>query len=332
MTDELACLRDISTTIPFEALNALVSALLTRPELLDQVCERYKDIYVDNPYERDEFEVVYLPYVLIEAARRGTLEQRRRIIEELVGEMECRADDEDWSAREFLFNCVKTLPFNDLAPCVLEPLARCLRRDDGMEAMIYWDLLAPTWNEGSEEIRQRVRDLAMEALQAAHDEKKISPDAPFFCYRLAELKHLPALPLMRAVEQHLRRVSKSAIDRIDANGVRDAIEILEGKRDPYEERPAKPLLQVVQEEVDMYAEWYRKRKEPGYQAEGDADEFEALEEPEESPPIMPNYGEQTLAALGFDDRHRLGGSGRKIGRNDPCPCGSGKKYKKCCGG
>ncbi|MBT4622773.1 MAG: SEC-C domain-containing protein, partial [Verrucomicrobia bacterium] len=24
--------------------------------------------------------------------------------------------------------------------------------------------------------------------------------------------------------------------------------------------------------------------------------------------------------------HRL-----KVGRNDPCPCGSGKKHKKCCG-
>ena len=23
--------------------------------------------------------------------------------------------------------------------------------------------------------------------------------------------------------------------------------------------------------------------------------------------------------------------GKTIGRNDPCPCGSGKKYKKCCG-
>jgi preprotein translocase subunit SecA len=23
--------------------------------------------------------------------------------------------------------------------------------------------------------------------------------------------------------------------------------------------------------------------------------------------------------------------GRKIGRNEPCPCGSGKKYKRCCG-
>lgn len=23
-------------------------------------------------------------------------------------------------------------------------------------------------------------------------------------------------------------------------------------------------------------------------------------------------------------------SSKKIGRNEPCPCGSGKKYKKCC--
>lgn len=30
------------------------------------------------------------------------------------------------------------------------------------------------------------------------------------------------------------------------------------------------------------------------------------------------------------DHHRTRREGRKIGRNDPCPCGSGKKYKKCC--
>jgi len=22
---------------------------------------------------------------------------------------------------------------------------------------------------------------------------------------------------------------------------------------------------------------------------------------------------------------------QKVGRNEPCPCGSGRKYKKCCG-
>jgi preprotein translocase subunit SecA len=26
-----------------------------------------------------------------------------------------------------------------------------------------------------------------------------------------------------------------------------------------------------------------------------------------------------------------GAGARKVGRNDPCTCGSGKKYKKCCG-
>lgn len=33
-------------------------------------------------------------------------------------------------------------------------------------------------------------------------------------------------------------------------------------------------------------------------------------------------------------KQRLSGTvikGETIGRNDPCPCGSGKKYKKCCG-
>lgn len=28
----------------------------------------------------------------------------------------------------------------------------------------------------------------------------------------------------------------------------------------------------------------------------------------------------------------LNPNGTKVGRNDPCPCGSGKKYKRCCEG
>jgi preprotein translocase subunit SecA len=44
-----------------------------------------------------------------------------------------------------------------------------------------------------------------------------------------------------------------------------------------------------------------------------------------------------MAAAGVgsqgDRRPKVGAkvSGKKIGRNDPCPCGSGKKYKHCCG-
>lgn len=29
--------------------------------------------------------------------------------------------------------------------------------------------------------------------------------------------------------------------------------------------------------------------------------------------------------------HRSPGQGEKVGRNAPCPCGSGRKFKRCCG-
>jgi preprotein translocase subunit SecA len=45
--------------------------------------------------------------------------------------------------------------------------------------------------------------------------------------------------------------------------------------------------------------------------------------------------EKELAALQFGGDDSTGPKtiavGAKVGRNDPCPCGSGKKYKKCHG-
>jgi len=37
------------------------------------------------------------------------------------------------------------------------------------------------------------------------------------------------------------------------------------------------------------------------------------------------------AEAGGNRKKRLKTGGKKVGRNDPCPCGSGKKYKHCCG-
>ncbi|MBK5252405.1 MAG: preprotein translocase subunit SecA [Peptostreptococcaceae bacterium] len=39
----------------------------------------------------------------------------------------------------------------------------------------------------------------------------------------------------------------------------------------------------------------------------------------------------TPANAPSDEKAKPFVSGKKVGRNDPCPCGSGKKYKKCCG-
>ena len=44
------------------------------------------------------------------------------------------------------------------------------------------------------------------------------------------------------------------------------------------------------------------------------------------------YDEETRKELYLEQKKsRTVVKGKKIGRNDPCPCGSGKKYKHCCG-
>ncbi|MEI9885828.1 MAG: SEC-C metal-binding domain-containing protein [Rhizomicrobium sp.] len=61
--------------------------------------------------------------------------------------------------------------------------------------------------------------------------------------------------------------------------------------------------------------------------------FEALAEDGSTP----GAARERLGRLRRGDQPRTGESKRqvvnltpKVGRNDPCPCGSGKKHKKCC--
>lgn len=70
-------------------------------------------------------------------------------------------------------------------------------------------------------------------------------------------------------------------------------------------------------------------------AESDLPEPEIQELTEKAPDLIPAWVEilnawrisQHLASQPRMPAPSFG----KVGRNDPCPCGSGKKYKKCCG-
>ena len=52
------------------------------------------------------------------------------------------------------------------------------------------------------------------------------------------------------------------------------------------------------------------------------DQF-AMAEKQRAAATAPQQGEKVVKQIKLDQP--------KVGRNDPCPCGSGKKYKKCCG-
>ncbi|WP_281279526.1 SEC-C metal-binding domain-containing protein [Aquibacillus sediminis] len=46
---------------------------------------------------------------------------------------------------------------------------------------------------------------------------------------------------------------------------------------------------------------------------------------------LPDYMDELEAGESQKDDKQQPIQQPKVGRNDPCPCGSGKKYKKCCG-
>jgi uncharacterized protein YchJ len=45
----------------------------------------------------------------------------------------------------------------------------------------------------------------------------------------------------------------------------------------------------------------------------------------------PHGVEKVLRGVFYRSYGRISASVQRQGRNDPCSCGSGKKYKKCCG-
>ena len=83
-----------------------------------------------------------------------------------------------------------------------------------------------------------------------------------------------------------------------------------------------PLVEYNREAYDMFQEMVEAIKEDivryAYKAQVGAT-------PSRQPVRRPS-----LPGMGEGARGETRGKAGKIGRNDPCPCGSGKKFKKCC--
>jgi len=74
-------------------------------------------------------------------------------------------------------------------------------------------------------------------------------------------------------------------------------------------------LRLEAEDVDSYRGVMRVAKEVH-------EEYAAMQRMQQAAVESSKAGEGKVAQIKV---------GTKVGRNDPCPCGSGKKYKKCCG-
>ncbi|MFY9296854.1 MAG: preprotein translocase subunit SecA [Clostridiales bacterium] len=116
----------------------------------------------------------------------------------------------------------------------------------------------------------------------------------------------------------LRVVDQKWMDHIDAmDQLRQGIGLRAyGQRDP--------VVEYKLEGYEMFEEMVRSIQEEtarilfNIKIQADVPKREKVAEP-------------TSASHGDSGPKRPVVKGKKVGRNDPCPCGSGKKYKRCCG-
>jgi len=92
-----------------------------------------------------------------------------------------------------------------------------------------------------------------------------------------------------------------------------------------------PLQEYQKEGFDMFTELISNIKEETIQKLfrvqiARPEEVTRFESARRKPLVLSHGAEEA------EERPRtVRREGKKVGRNDPCPCGSGKKYKKCCG-
>ena len=93
-----------------------------------------------------------------------------------------------------------------------------------------------------------------------------------------------------------------------------------------------PLREYKREGFEMFADMIERIKED---AVGQLFHIQVSREEEVAELDQQARQEQEFVlshgGIGENGKRKPVVTGKKIGRNDPCPCGSGKKYKKCCG-
>ncbi len=226
--------------------------------------------------------------------------------------------------REVIYNLRRELiESTDLRPVIDEFCDDVL--DDTYAAMAQASPKHPLTDEDTDFIRTRLREiftfdrvLAEDAPLPSREEAKslvdsillqLHDDAPDLYKDI--IRYFLMEELDRCWKEHLRNMD-ALRDGIGLRGY--------GQKDP--------KLEYKKEGFELFQSMIYRIKENVFKAltriRIQREEVEELQHKEEAPMSYSSPDESGIA-------HVEQAKTDKVGRNDPCPCGSGRKYKKCCG-
>jgi preprotein translocase subunit SecA len=161
--------------------------------------------------------------------------------------------------------------------------------------------------------REAVRDALAEAVQARYAAREAELSADL-------LRHLERWVMLQIIDAQWKDHLLSMDHLKEGIGLRGY-----GQRDPLTEykREAFDLFQDMEARVKGAVVELLMRMQVTREAVATPAPRPVAPRPSRPAPVSASHGPG-------ERRLEPGRSGHKVGRNDPCPCGSGKKYKKCC--
>jgi preprotein translocase subunit SecA len=166
--------------------------------------------------------------------------------------------------------------------------------------------------------RQALKELVVEAVNKRYEEKEaqIAPEM----MRLHE-RYLLLQVIDQQWKDHLLNVDHLK-EGIGLRGYGQRDPLIEYKKESFE------IFQEMMERIQDRVVKYLWKTEVVIEREGEAEEAQRVQRalPPQKPKQQPMYFSGSAGPAAPIKRKE-----EKVGRNDPCPCGSGKKYKKCHG-
>ena len=312
-------LRQAEGDIPWEALEQFAAALAAEPSLWEKLKELYESS-MEAVGLAASFECIYVPGIFALAAPSLDVATREKVAEFLVAEILLTDEDDD-----LLFETLVPAS-GSLGGAALRPVLAALDRLGGDEAAwsYLWELTRHAADSGDPQLRNDVAVRASRVLDCVRRGELDVLAAIMPAWALAKLGHTEARPLLERVWQMTRDPD-----------IGDALRLMDDalSYSPFPGVWTLPVKEWLPDRWRWLREWYEVAEETD-EEEHEIARDEGDDTLEDERPGNELVGDELDAADEPDPGHRLDGSvaaPESVGRNDPCPCGSGKKYKRCCG-
>jgi len=305
-------LRRPADEIPWGALSAFADAVTTDAGVADGLFQAYDEVWRSPPQEAHYVDL-YVPAIFAMAAPKLSDEQRKRIGELLIQRLVQAGREGADLTTEALVAASGTM-----GPVVLPAVLDAIEQEHEFTGAWFdlWHLAELAAEAEDTEVRERVVQVSVAVLDKV-DRNEVEDDVGMgAAWAVAALGRSEYIGL-------LERLSRKCPPIMGGADYREAANSLRRNCPPagYTRIWEQPVREWLESTWKYAKDWFDKRSQPPAEREplperGPA-AWPADIAPAPEPPFAPPIP--------------IINQSPKVGRNDPCPCGSGKKYKKCCG-